>query len=277
MSGLLQKQRLVLAHADLFAHPELVGAAKKTTLLDGLQPHLGSEGILLNEGKTKKVFCFPPALGIGLAFSKLARHTSEGSLIAFDFIEAEDRVEQYTQQILKHQAEGPYVFSAHSAGGVLTFGVAKALEAKGYRVSDLILFDAIFDYTRLELPKNTEYKADDGFQARLYAAAGIEDNEANQSYIEALKTRSKRYEAYYLEERQVGRINADVHYIIPSTVVAGISKEIHDAFQMQVELWKSFTTGTLTIYQGKGTHIEMIRGENVATNAEVFDRILRGL
>jgi thioesterase domain-containing protein len=256
----------------------LASVAQKTGFTDAQNPHLGSEGIVLNQGNAQKVFCFPPALGIGLAFSKLARHTGQANIIAFDFVEAENRVEQYVRQILKHQPEGPYVLSAHSAGGVLVFETAKMLEKMGHQVSGLVLFDAMPDHTRLEVEGDIEANGDDSFLERLYAAIGIEDNGANRAYIETIKARSESYQAYFSRQKQEGKIAANVHYILPSDVDEGFDMQTQKDFQEQaVKMWREFTTGKVRRYQGVGTHAEMIRGENVATNACLFDEILRAL
>ena len=73
------------------------------------------------------IFAFPPIMGYGMSFMYVAKEIQDGTLYAFDFIEAEDRVSQYLAQIKQLQKEGPYYILAYSAGAELALDVANEL------------------------------------------------------------------------------------------------------------------------------------------------------
>ncbi|MEH6930459.1 non-ribosomal peptide synthetase, partial [Priestia megaterium] len=50
---------------------------------------------MLNEKTEKKVFCFSPILGFGAIFSQLSSYTNDLTLYGMDFIDNEDRLQQY--------------------------------------------------------------------------------------------------------------------------------------------------------------------------------------
>lgn len=101
------------------------------------------------------IFCFPPALGYGIAFSEMAKHLEDHCVIyAIEFIEGNyahtDMLDQYVDSIISIQEKGPYVFLGYSAGGNLAFEVAKAMEKRGYKVSDIIMVDSMKRKSRKE-------------------------------------------------------------------------------------------------------------------------------
>ncbi|MFP3599915.1 thioesterase domain-containing protein, partial [Chryseobacterium sp. SIMBA_029] len=72
----------------------------------------------------KKLFCFPPAASLGIAYMGLAEHLERYSVYSFNFIKSEYRIKQYVNIIKEYQPEGPYTLIGYSAGGVLAFDVA---------------------------------------------------------------------------------------------------------------------------------------------------------
>lgn len=63
-------------------------------------------------------------------------------MYGFNFIEEDQRIEQYVNTIMDIQPEGPYVLLGYSAGGNLAFEVVQAMEQRGLEVSDYIIVDA---------------------------------------------------------------------------------------------------------------------------------------
>ena len=86
---------------------------------------------LLNGKKQRALFCFPPVGGYGLYFLPFAKEISNYSVYGFNFIEHENRLQEYTSQIIKRQPDGPYFLMGYSAGGNLAFELAKEMERLG--------------------------------------------------------------------------------------------------------------------------------------------------
>lgn len=97
----------------------------------------------LNPNGRQNLFCFPPISGFGIFFKDLASHLDHKAVVyGFNFIEEDQRIEQYVNTIMDIQPEGPYVLLGYSAGGNLAFEVVQAMEQRGLEVSDYIIVDA---------------------------------------------------------------------------------------------------------------------------------------
>ncbi|MCU6339860.1 hypothetical protein KW823_25420, partial [Enterobacter quasiroggenkampii] len=92
--------------------------------------------------------CFPPGLGYGLSYLELAKQLDHHCILqGIDFIDdantREELLGRYVDAILAVQPQPPFVLLGYSLGGNLTFEVAKALESRGYPVSDVIMVDSL--------------------------------------------------------------------------------------------------------------------------------------
>ena len=66
------------------------------------------------------------------------------SFYSFNFIESDNRIDEYIKIILNTQKEGPYILFGYSAGGNLAFEVAKELISRGHKISHMIIWDSFF-------------------------------------------------------------------------------------------------------------------------------------
>lgn len=255
---LLQKQGELLSIRALFESPVLKDLAQKLrSSADSMNTQ--HQGILLNQLQSKKAFFFPGALGMGLVFADMAKEIRHASIIAFDFIESEDRIQQYIQQILEQQPKGPYVLGAYSAGGVLAFEVAKSLEKMGHQVSDLILLDAVADYTALD-GRNKQKRA--LFYENYIASVDAES-------LELIKVRRQAYQKYYENHHANGQLSADVHYLIAVDSPKNWEQSV-------TTMWQNRTKGSFKLYQGSGQHHDMLKDtQNIVFNAALVSDILK--
>ncbi|MDO0944053.1 thioesterase domain-containing protein, partial [Brevibacillus laterosporus] len=106
--------------------------------------------ILLNNKTIRPVFGFTPIGAHSTFYQKLAEEIHDVSLYSFDFIEADDRIEQYINAMIQIDSEGPYTLMGYSSGGNLAFEVAKELENQGHQVSSIILFDSYWKEKAIE-------------------------------------------------------------------------------------------------------------------------------
>ncbi|WP_156483578.1 non-ribosomal peptide synthetase, partial [Metabacillus fastidiosus] len=211
----------------------------------------------------KKLFCFPPAASLGIAYMGLAKHLEKYSVFSFNFIKSESRIKQYVNIIKEHQPEGPYTLVGYSAGGVLAFDVAKELNRQGYEVEDLILIDSTY---RTDVEKNLlteeEYKKElyDNFDLEQY-----KDLEKLVSdYLIDLIMKSYIYVQGTITN---GRIDGNINYI----------KSVKEKDEENILLWSGATKKKFRIIQGFGTHMEMLSNLNpdiLEKNAKVIDEVL---
>jgi thioesterase domain-containing protein len=75
--------------------------------------------------------------------------------------------EDYAQVIQGHQPQGPYRLCGHSAGGVLGFAIAQALEAAGAEVSLLCLIDSYWNLDEVSVERGAEQELVAALRASL--------------------------------------------------------------------------------------------------------------
>ncbi|WP_339372884.1 non-ribosomal peptide synthetase, partial [Paenibacillus elgii] len=236
--------------------------------------HSGRHIVKLNENGLINVFCFPPVLGYGIAFAEMAKHLDHHCVVySIEFIEdacaRPDMLDQYVDSILSVQEKSPYVFLGYSAGGNLAFEVAKAMEKRGYSVSDIIMIDAMKKDSWIET--STE-EAENHIDEVL--------KEIPEPYKQILtapvtrdKVRSKTlaYHKYWNELVNTGVVQANIHGL-----VAASSKEDH-LVQDNVLLWKEATQQKYAEHNLVGEHIEVLMSGYVEENAKVLRLILKNI
>ncbi|AFC30793.1 Tyrocidine synthetase 3 [Paenibacillus mucilaginosus 3016] len=254
-----------------------IGAAFAHATVRELAGHLHSRTdsqhwTLWNVEQGSPVFCFPPVVGYGLTFAGLAHELrGQAAVLAFDYIEEEDRIERYVSVITKHQPHGEIRLAGYSGGGNLAFETAKELERLGRTVSMVLLFDS---YPRLDsLPEAAEEKPGDPFEELQSHLASIEPS-ADLSLLESGREEITRkmgaYEAYLRSLRQTGRIRADLLLIQSENG----DEELRSFWNARASEWGGLTAGTLHIVQGRGTHNRMLDREHCAANLALAQSVL---
>ncbi|WP_259418057.1 non-ribosomal peptide synthetase [Bacillus toyonensis] len=211
----------------------------------------------------KKLFCFPPAASIGIAYMGLAKHIESYSVYSFNFIKSENRIAQYVKIIKDIQSEGPYTLVGYSAGGILAFDVAKELNRQGFEVENLILIDSKYRtiveqnlYTEEECKRELHEK----FNLKKYKDL---EKLASDYLIELIM---KSY-MYVQSTTTNGSINGNISYI----------KSVKEKEDENNLMWENATTKNFRIIQGYGTHMEMLSNSNLdilKKNANIINDIL---
>ncbi|HLP61102.1 MAG TPA: amino acid adenylation domain-containing protein, partial [Candidatus Deferrimicrobium sp.] len=221
--------------------------------------------MLLNQPAPKKIFCFPPGIGFGIAYQALAKIINDYSLYSFNFIEDENRLEQYAEIITNLQPTAPYILFGWSAAGKLIFEVAAVLENRGFEVSDIILADSFLDKVEIK---------NEGEQKKEY-----------ENYINGIKFLEKQMDEYgigYLKAKVLEKNTKYLEYIRGLNKFAVIHANLHLLFSEELQAdetierdcWNEFTTKKIMIYNGFGNHNFMFDGESLEKNAELIKKIL---
>ncbi|MGB7605373.1 MAG: amino acid adenylation domain-containing protein [Lutisporaceae bacterium] len=232
---------------------------------------------LLNEEKEKKIFAFPPIGGYGIFYTSLAGLIETHSLYVFDFIDTEDRIEQYIKQIIEVQKEGPYVLLGYSAGGNLTYEVALQMTKSRYEVSDIIIIDTDLEN---EVFKNLK---EEQIDVMKIVEQSIEDMTARKKYDELNKTldiehfratveRSINIFINYLRNFNIkeDKLKSNIHLLLSEALTEENREHI-------VGTWERAIAGRLIIYNGAGKHENMIGGSDLKHNADLLNGILSAL
>ncbi|MEI2393597.1 thioesterase domain-containing protein, partial [Priestia megaterium] len=124
-------------------------------------------------------------------------------------------VERYVQNILDIQSEGPYILLGYCAGGNLAFEVAKLLEKKGKKISDIIMLDA----TLRNIEVNEMFK--DKLPYIEIAQANLPEW-ATTSYT---KNKYNKFKLYLEQLTNHGEIGANIHNLTVDTITNDFKKK----------------------------------------------------
>jgi len=225
---------------------------------------------LLNAVPGADLFAMPPLLGYGSAFARVAGALKHTRLHAFDFIEAEDRLERYVDAITSISGDRPIRLVGLSGGALLGFEVAKSLEAAGHRVADLIVLDTpvnLSEAGRSAEQVDAKIEADLAYLRDRMAAQGGE-------YGQAVRD-ADAYAA------MVARMRAFITYLDPLVTAGTIAADMHQIRSEQSwqtdaawDRWGGLTTGRYLTYQGSGNHADMLDETSGPANAKIIEDIL---
>ncbi|MDQ0273980.1 thioesterase domain-containing protein, partial [Cytobacillus purgationiresistens] len=216
--------------------------------------------VKLQDGKNT-IFCFPPIAGFGIEYQKLSLYLDNYTVYGFDFIEEENRIQEYLSIMKEIQPEGPYILLGYSAGGNLAFEVAKSLEATGNKVNRLIMIDA----ERKEKVGSASIKQINQETAEQLAAVHHQYQEylSIPSFLKSIENRIQQYRIYLNNVVNDGSINADI-YAFRSIDSSALG-------------WEVATKGTYDEIQSYGKHGEMLEDPYLIQNAKKIKEKLPAL
>ncbi|MBU8653038.1 non-ribosomal peptide synthetase [Bacillus altitudinis] len=218
--------------------------------------------LVFNESQTSTVFALPPLPGYGFVYQEAAKTLDDVRLIAFDFIETNNRMAQYVQHIQHLQPKGPLTLMGYSGGCYLAFELVQALEQGGRTVEKVIMIDS---YKKIGESDLEGRSIDDDIEAIVHQT---KQSELAQGEIvqEALAQKTRAYYETFVKGVNQGKIQADITFI---------QSEEQIAIPDWMEEWTQATAGSFTQYQGYGRHADMFKQkECAAQNAKLIKHIV---
>lgn len=215
---------------------------------------------LLNTEHENKVFFFPPRIGFGFAYKPLAEQIDNVAIYAFDFIEAENRIEQYVEQILAIARES-IVLAGWSLGGNLAFEVAKAIEARGVSVAEVLIIDALPMLTKID--DIDAILQEDEFHKEI--PSYIEKYPELETIRNTIIDKSDAYFRYSLENLNSGVIKSKIQFL-----KAKKTKE------KAIQEWNNVTLQEIQTHHLNGDHQELFSPHTTAlvSNSLVLKNLL---
>ncbi|MGY8608587.1 non-ribosomal peptide synthetase [Bacillus altitudinis] len=218
--------------------------------------------LVFNKSQTSTVFALPPLPGYGFIYQEAAKTLDDVRLIAFDFIETNNRMAQYVQHIQHLQPKGPLTLMGYSGGCYLAFELVQALEQGGRTVEKVIMIDS---YKKIGESDLEGRSIDDDIEAIVHQT---KQSELAQGEIvqEALAQKTRAYYETFVKGVNQGKIQADITFI---------QSEEQIAIPDWMEEWTQATAGSFTQYQGYGRHADMFKHkECAAQNAKLIKHIV---
>jgi amino acid adenylation domain-containing protein len=212
------------------------------------------------------LFAFPPGTGDALGYSELARRLTFCTFHAFNFIDAETRLQDYADLIMRTDPDGPYLLFGYSAG------VTKELERRGRRVTAIVMFDSGRVLEKFRFPDEEVARlADDFLEAdgvKEYVHSAVLRDKATrtiQKYLEALS-----------QTKDDGVIDAEIHLVRAEGSEDTFTDDRGIMISGKSE-WADVTRRGLTSYQARGIHAQLLNEPNLDPNAALLGDIIRGL
>lgn len=218
--------------------------------------------LVFNESQTSTVFALPPLPGYGFIYQEAAKTLDDVRLVAFDFIETNNRMAQYVQHIQHLQPKGPLTLMGYSGGCYLAFELVQALEQVGRTVEKVIMIDS---YKKIGESDLEGRSIDDDIEAIVHQT---KQSELAQGEIvqEALAQKTRAYYETFVKGVNQGKIQADITFI---------QSEEQIAIPDWMEEWTQATAGSFTQYQGYGRHADMFKQKECAVqNAKLIKHIV---
>ncbi|MFD0272687.1 amino acid adenylation domain-containing protein [Kitasatospora sp. NPDC127111] len=261
--GLQGEFNISIPVSQLFKVTTLHGMAKTvediiTGRIEGAQPYLW-----FNREQRQTVFCFPPAGGHGLVYRQFAAHLPEYRMVAFNYVAGDDKVDRYADLIETIQPDGPCALLGYSLGGNLAFEVAKELERRGRAVPHVVIMDSHRIVESFTL-------GDEHLQAfERELAEHLKRHTGSDVVARETREQARDYLRFCSRTPNLGVITA------PVSVISDDAKVARYAVGEQGAWHGSSATGT-AVFQGFGTHAEMLDREYIARNAGLARSILAG-
>ncbi|MEI6411850.1 MAG: amino acid adenylation domain-containing protein, partial [Bacteroidota bacterium] len=242
----------------IFQYPTIAELSAK---ISGFKDVFHSEGICYNPDAPKILFAFPPFAGLAVFYQEMAALIPDYAWYCFDFLESDNRLELYYQQIKRQQPEGPYCMFGHSAGGVLAYEMARYLESKGETVSDVIFADSAIQLEAW------------GFDLRNYMdfySENPDNDPIMQQYVHLLEDADfyKKMEIHltkynqFLSDLQLDMpIRSNIHQMVAQR---NIENNIDDS-KVNFD-WSAQTTGSFFVYPAVGEHSVMFDAKHIEFN-----------
>ncbi|WP_298422703.1 non-ribosomal peptide synthetase [uncultured Kordia sp.] len=216
---------------------------------------------LLNAEHKNKVFLFPPRIGYGFVYKPLAEQIDHTAMYAFDFIEADNRIEQYVDKILSITSGESIVLAGWSLGGNLAFEVAKAIETKGIAIADVLIIDSLRIHTKIDgiddiLQKDEFHKEVHGYIKKYPELQTIQDTVIGKS---------NAYFRYYLDTINSGSIKGNIQFL-----------KAEKTKKEAIQEWNDVTLQDIQTHDLHGEHQELFLPNTTAltNNKDVLKSLL---
>ncbi|MEJ8545005.1 non-ribosomal peptide synthase/polyketide synthase [Brevibacillus borstelensis] len=278
VAKLYESMQVELPLKLVFMHPTIEKLAE-FVMHRPFEQHAG-QLLLLNDETPRRVFGFTPIGAQGVFYKKLADELKDFSLYSFDFIEEENRLQQYVEAIVKTDPAGPYTLLGYSSGGNLAFEVAKELEKQGYAVSDIILFDSywkdtVIEQTRADAEKDVRKlfaQMEENTEFFNVTKEELTEYEANEFVRESYTRKTVNYLLFFNQMINTDKTNAAVHLIQEEN--GSTDDEAIQSANMNVSAWEK-ASRQLIKHHGYGIHSRMLGGEHAGRNAALLREILQ--
>ncbi|VBB05118.1 phosphopantetheine attachment site [Lucifera butyrica] len=260
VAGISEKMGMTIPYEQIFKTPTVKQIVQYAATAASVKQVFNNYTVFkARDCSRRNLFFFPPAVPLGLIYRHLADELDDCTLYCFNLAAGEDKVQEYVNDITGIQPRGPYILAGYSAGGVLTFEVARELERQGYAVAGILLIDCQYAKIPDESIGLLMERVDRFLEDMAVAAA------EKSSIKKFLEKNTVNYLRYLNSLIQDSRIAADIYHIY----------SLQKPDLSVVDEWGPKTAGGFAKYEGPGPHDLMLEPGYVAENAKILRGIIR--
>jgi hybrid polyketide synthase/nonribosomal peptide synthetase FtdB len=261
--NLEQEFNITITVSSLFAMSTLGGMAKTIEDIIVGRSTGAKNYLIFNKEASKNIFCFPPAGGHGLVYRRLAESLKEYKIIAFNYIEGDDKIKRYAELIQELDTSNNYTILGYSLGGNLGFLVSEYLEKKNNNINNLIIMDSFRILERFELTKDHLEEFSQELAEHFYKHTG------SRLLAEETLRQAKDYLHFSSEIINDGTLKALVSVICDS-------KKHDDHGAGKAGSWHGSSYHAIKVLCGFGDHADMLDDNHASLNAALIKNIMSG-
>jgi amino acid adenylation domain-containing protein len=239
---------------------------------DAAQDKLCESVFVCNPNAEKTVFCFPPYGATSIVYTGLSQKLPEYRFVCINFKSPETFFAESEQILTEYGNSEPVLLLGYSGGGNLAFEIASRWEQKGNSVAKLILLDSYRRLSVSEIPDEVLRNEVAEIMNDPLLRSCLSTAEMRLKQAEAAFSYAKYISGYQEGERQ---ISADIHIICSNdkTTETDVSIDRYGTTRSR-SAWKDVTLCDFTIYEGQGSHDEMLWGQQLAGNTAILRKVL---
>jgi amino acid adenylation domain-containing protein len=190
--------------------------------------------------------------------------------------------EDYLQEILRHNPDGPYILGGYSFGGYVAVEIQKRLDAMGKDANTLIMFDT--DSERLEKKRWYKVLPEKIKRNAPKLLSFIKSNLAKDEFkLPSPKMSKKETEAFYeqIKKIQVKHLMAFNNHKMTSfnakVLLFRAKISVHYVDDTKYLGWTRFAKHGVDVFEVPGDHRSMLEHPNVQTLASLLQQNLNEL
>jgi thioesterase domain-containing protein len=268
----------------IFLHAPTV--RKMSTLIDERQLSFPPASLVAIEEKGTKppLFLVHACSGEVIFYQKISQYLREHPVYAFrsrnlesnnpDFLSVEEIAEQYVQEMMAFQTEGPYMLGGAGIGGIIAYEMALQILNKKNQVDLLILFDT---QVPASSPQNLRSRYNYYFHRMFLYLKQKKIFEIIKGFFGLIEPQYRKIAAFFDPRVRVWILNEEAvnKYILKpytgKTLLfvtdenVGLSEKDH---RIKIEKWRYHLKGQFKIELIPGRHLEIFNAPNVEVLAE---------
>ncbi|MBF0518230.1 MAG: amino acid adenylation domain-containing protein [Nitrospirae bacterium] len=229
--------------------------------------------VLNNDGKLN-VFFLSPLSGYAFVYRDVAKRLRGVTVYGFNYLASDDVLSYFTSEIQKVQNGSPCILVGHSVGGNFAFELSRALGRT--IVTDVILIDS---YRRVKKSGRNKMQTEESLQQHYdsflsqisYSAEAGELFFKEDLVRKTIIGQMEHYAGFIDNMLNEDVTDSNLHLILAEDEIT--DDGCNDCHYLNRN-WENSTKGSYLVYNGCGSHFDMLSGLNAEKNISLIQGII---